>query len=141
MAALLVLFREVWDRELPWLDGLVRANVPPRRPLLRSRAGVWAVLSHMDGVPRPMATLMNGAGLRLLEVCRLRGTMLPSIARPVLIATQLLEDDPDIRTAKDLLGRADVSTTKIYTHVLNRGPAGVRRTADRLLGDGGGDGD
>jgi len=45
-------------------------------------------------------------------------------------ATHLLKESHDIRTVQ---GHRDVSTTMIYTHVLNRGPAGVRSPADRMF--------
>jgi integron integrase len=72
LSALLFLYREVLGVELPWLDDVVRAKRPVHLPVVLTREEVRAVLQRLDGVPRLMAVLLYGAGLRLLECCRLR---------------------------------------------------------------------
>jgi integrase len=72
LSALLFLYRAVLGVQLPWLDGLVRARPPQHLPVVLTREEVRTVLSRLDGVPRLMAIILYGAGLRLLECCRLR---------------------------------------------------------------------
>jgi integron integrase len=70
--ALLFLYHEVLNKKIGLVDGVVRAKRSQRVPVVLTKEEVKNVINHMTGVPRLMALLLYGAGLRLMECCRLR---------------------------------------------------------------------
>jgi integron integrase len=72
LAALLFLYKEVIDEPLPWLDDVVRAKRPVRKPTVLTADEAQRLLAHMRGPKLLMASLLYGAGLRLRECLSLR---------------------------------------------------------------------
>lgn len=73
LAALVFLYRQVLEIDLPRIEDVVRARRGRKLPTVFTRAEVQAILGEMKGVPRLAASLLYGSGLRLLECLRLRG--------------------------------------------------------------------
>ncbi len=72
LSAILFMYKELLNIELPWLVGLTRAKRPEKVPLVFSKKEVQNILANLDGTYWIMAHLLYGAGLRLMECVRLR---------------------------------------------------------------------
>lgn len=72
MQALLFLYRQVLDIDLPWLENVTRAWRPKRLSVVLTPCEVRAVLAQLKGTPWLVANLWYGSGLRLMESLRLR---------------------------------------------------------------------
>lgn len=73
LAALLFLYREVLDVDLPWLDGIVRAKPSKHLPTVLTQAEMAALLRHLPADTNGLIVrLLYGTGMRLLECLRLR---------------------------------------------------------------------
>lgn len=109
------------DRELMWqyVFPAMRLAIDPRSNDGRMRRHHV----HETSVQKVMRSAVLKSGLNKKTSCH---TLRHSFA------THLLDSGTDIRTVQELLGHVDVSTTMIYTHVLQRGACGVRSPLDRL---------
>jgi site-specific recombinase XerC len=109
------------NQELGWqyVFPSARFSRDPREPASAPRR------HHVDesSVQKAVRAAVRRAGLKKKVSCH---TLRHSFA------THLLETNHDIRTVQELLGHKDVSTTQIYTHVLERGACGVQSPLDRL---------
>lgn len=66
LAGILFLYREILGKDVPWLDGLVRAKRPKRLPVVMNRREVQEVLGAMRGPAQLLASILYGSGLRKL---------------------------------------------------------------------------
>jgi site-specific recombinase XerD len=132
LSALLFLYRDLLERDL----NLARKHpnairdwgwqwVFPQRGRWRDPATGREGRHHLDPsvVQKAVKQAVRTAGITKAAGCH---TFRHSFA------THLLERGQDIRTIQELMGHEDLNTTMIYTHVLNRGPMGVRSPADTL---------
>jgi len=70
--ALLFLYQQVLQKKIGLIEGVVRAKRPSRLPVVLTKEEVGRLLARLEGAPWLMAILLYGAGLRLMECCRLR---------------------------------------------------------------------
>ena len=72
MHAILFLYRDVLGVTLPWLDGITRAKVSKRLPVVLTVAEVQRLMRHVDGTNGLIVKLLYGTGMRIKEALRLR---------------------------------------------------------------------
>lgn len=85
LAALIFLYRDVLKANLGPLNNLVRAKRPKTLPVVMNVREVASLLAQLEGTPKLMATLLYGAGLRLLECANLRVKDVDFDARQVVV--------------------------------------------------------
>ena len=71
-SALLFLYKEVLQLELPWLNKVQQAKTPKRLPVVLSQMEVQKILGNLDGTHHLIVSLLYGTGMRILEALRLR---------------------------------------------------------------------
>ncbi len=125
LAALLFLYAQVLRRDLDTLDPPRHARRPTRVPVVLTRPEVAAVLGRMHGPSRLVATLLYGAGLRLLESLRLRRKDIDFERREVLIR------DPEGRHDRRSL-LPDSLAEPLHEHIRT-----AKRLHERDLSEGG----
>lgn len=113
LAAVLFLYREVLQLELPWMENVIHAKSRRRLPVMLAKSEVLALLDQLGGREALIADLLYGSDLRLLEYFRLRITDM-----------DLARNGITVRKGKD------IGTTQIYTHVPNRGPGAALSPLD-----------
>ncbi len=72
LSALLFLYRDVLNTELPWMQNIQRPQQPKRIPSVLTQAEVGALMAQMQGTEALLARLLYGTGMRLMEGIRLR---------------------------------------------------------------------
>ena len=128
MAALLFLYQVVLEIQLQQLNS-VRAKRPDRLPVVLSIDEVRLVLGGIGGVHRVMADLLYGAGLRLLEVCRLRVKDLDFARGQILVRDGKGEKDRVVPLPQSLRDRLQMQVERVrglHAQDLAAGHARVR---------------
>ena len=135
LSALLFLYREVLNIDLPWLNDINRPAHKRRIPSVLTKDEVAGVLAQIEGPAALVTRLLYGTGMRLMEGMRLRIKDV-DFARHVVIVRDA-KDGKDrvvmLPRTLGLLGHSDVSTTMIYTHVLKVAAGGTASPLDAIM--------
>jgi integrase len=122
-SALLFLYQRVLEIELPNLH-VLRAKRPERLPVVLSLDEVRAVLAELDGIELLQAELLYGAGLRILECCRLRVKDVDFARKQIMVRDGKGEKDRlvplPLRTERRLLGQIE-QVQRVHDRDLRRG--------------------
>ncbi len=138
--ALAFLYKRVLERPRGDIHGIQRAKRPVKLPVGLTPDEVGRVLAALSGQYWLLACLQYGSGLRLMESVRLRVKDLEFSHRALMVREGKGGKDRVVTLPDELteplrrqLGHADVRTTQIYTHVIERGGRGVKSPLGGVL--------
>jgi integron integrase len=126
--ALLFLYKEVLDKQIGFVDGVVRAKRPHRLPVVLTRQEVRSIVGCLEGSDWLMAMLLYGAGLRLMECLRLRVKDIDFTSNQIVVRAG--KGDKDRHTmlpaaVKDPLSKHLNAIKRLHERDLERGVGGV----------------
>ena len=122
--ALLFLYKEVLNKTIGFVDGVVRAKRPHRLPVVLTRQEVRSILGRLDGSDWLMAMLLYGAGLRLMECLRLRVKDIDFISNQIVVRAG--KGDKDRHTmlpaaVKEPLSKHIETIKRMHQHDIDHG--------------------
>lgn len=72
LQSILFLYKEIIRKDVGWIDDIQRPTKPKHIPVVFTKSEAHSIISNMDGLPKLIASLLYGSGLRLSEALRLR---------------------------------------------------------------------
>jgi len=113
LSALLFLYKQVLESDLPWLENVERATKPKRLPTVLTREEVSRVLARLDGSLWLVGNLLYGSGLRLMEALRLRVKDIDPVRRQVLVRDGKGRKDRATMLAESLIDPLRIHLEKV----------------------------
>lgn len=111
--AILFLYKQVLNVDLPWLEDVTRAKKPKRLPVVLTKPEVQAVLSTLEGTRGLIVQMLYGTGLRLMECIRLRVKDIEISRREIIVRSGKGDKDRVTILPESLVGQLEAHIERV----------------------------